>query len=102
MKELVKLEEIENNQVVLIFSSDWCGDCIKLKMFIDEIIDKYTNWQFYYVDRDKFIELAKFYNIYGIPSIVALRDGELIDDLISKEEKSYQQVDQFMNQLERM
>jgi thioredoxin-like negative regulator of GroEL len=102
MKELVKLEEIEQNQVVLIFSSDWCSDCIKLKMFIDEIIDKYKNWQFYYVERDKFIELAKFYNIYGIPSFVALKDGELVADLISKEEKNYQQVDEFMIQLERV
>jgi thioredoxin-like negative regulator of GroEL len=101
MKELEKLEDIQQNQVVLIFTSDWCSDCIKLKMFIDEIIDNHKDWQFYSVDRDKFIELAKFYNIYGIPSFVALREGELILDLISKEEKSYQQVEKFMNQLER-
>jgi thioredoxin-like negative regulator of GroEL len=102
MKELVKIEEIEQNQVILVFSSDWCSDCIKLKMFIDEIIDKYNEWQFFYVERDKFIELAKFYNVYGIPSFVALKNGELTASLISKEEKNYQQVDQFMSQLERI
>ena len=99
MKTLDNIEQTQKGKVVIVFSSDWCSDCIVLKQYIDQVVEKYCDWNFYYAERDKYIDLAKFYNVYGIPSFVALQDGEFKLDFISKETKSFEEVCEFMEKL---
>lgn len=85
--EELKEKEIHENKKILLFSTEWCGDCITLRMYIDEVIEENKNWEFIYVDSEKNMELAKHFNILGIPSFVALEDGIKVGELISKDPK---------------
>ncbi len=87
---MLKYEEgmsINNGRVILLFSTDWCGDCIALKNYIDEVVIKNPDWKFILIDTDKFSNMASEYNVFGIPSFVGLIDGNVVGDLISKESK---------------
>lgn len=78
---------INEGKVILLFTTDWCGDCIALKNYIEEVVKENPTWNFIKVNSDDFPHLAKEYKVYGIPSFVALEDGKHIGDLISKESK---------------
>ncbi len=87
---MLKYEEgmnISKGNVILLFSTEWCGDCIALKNYIDEVVVENSNWEFILVDTDEFGDISSEYGIYGIPSFVGLIDGKVVGDLISKESK---------------
>ncbi len=77
-----------NGKKILLFSADWCGDCIYLNMFIDEIVEENKEWEFIYIDVDNFPLLAQQYNILGIPSFVAIENNKVVSELISKDRKT--------------
>ncbi len=101
MQKLKSLIELEKGKNIMVFSTDWCGDCVALKQYINLIVDKYKNdWDFVYVDSDENIELSKHYGVYGIPSFVALNDGVKVADFISKEAKSYEAICKWIEAIE--
>ena len=63
---------------VLIFTADWCGPCIRMKPFINEIILKYTNQptlqlksiQFLYINIDSCLTLSEHFNISILPRLL--------------------------------
>lgn len=87
--------EFTGNQI-LVFSTEWCPDCIMLKMYIDQVVNENTNWQFIYIDSDQFPKLAEQHNILGIPSFVALKDGVQIAELISKQAKPKELINEWI------
>lgn len=93
------MENINNGKVILVFSAEWCGDCIVTDMYLPRLIEQYPEWRFEKIDRDLHTELAIGYNIYGIPSFVALENGEKVGDLISKDSKSEQEVKSWIDSL---
>lgn len=99
MNVLDSLESLEKGNVVLLFTADWCGDCIVLSMYIDDIVKQYDYIRFYKVNSDDYASLAREYNVFGIPSFVALRDGEVIGDYIDKNAKPKDKIESFLNQL---
>ncbi len=81
-------EEIKfSGKQILLFSTAWCPDCIILNFYIDQVVEENSDWEFIYIDSDEHPDLARRYNIFGIPSFVALSDGEVVSDLINKESK---------------
>ncbi len=101
MQTLKSIEELETGKLIVVFSTDWCPDCVVLKQYLHLVVEKYQNdWQFIYVDSDKNIELAKHYDIFGIPSFVALKDGVKLSDFISKEAKSFEMICQWIESIE--
>lgn len=88
--------ELNKGKKILVFSDDWCKDCISLKQYIDEIILENPEWEFIKLNRDENLELARKYNIFGIPSFVALQDGKQVGELISREEKSKQLINNWI------
>lgn len=97
-------EYIENNKFIgkqiLVFSADWCPDCIILKQYIDEVVAENGQWEFIYINTEKHLDIANEYNILGIPSFVALIDGEVVDTLISKEAKPKQLINMWIQGIE--
>ncbi len=79
--------DFNKGKVILLFSTEWCGDCIALKNYIDEVVKENSDWKFILVDTDEFSDMATKYSIFGIPSFVGLIDGEVVGELISKESK---------------
>ena len=57
---------------MFVFSADWCGDCRYLKPFLPEIETENPEFTFILIDRDAYMDLAKVWDVYGIPSLVVL------------------------------
>ncbi|MGL5295622.1 MAG: thioredoxin family protein [Culicoidibacterales bacterium] len=102
MKTIETIEEFEacKNQtgvVIYIFSAQWCGDCIVLAPQLPEIEAACADAKFYYVNRDEFIDQAVEYDIFGIPSFIAFKDGSVVDTFISKNRKTAEEIIAFVN-----
>lgn len=103
MKKLQSLEEFEqlknNGKHIFVFSADWCPDCRFADLFLPEIEETYTEFGFVHVDRDDFIDLCTQLNIYGIPSFIAYNNGEELGRFVSKDRKTKEEVESFINSL---
>ena len=104
MLKLASLEAFEEmnkrDQItVYLFSADWCPDCHFLEPFLPELLEKYKDYQFIYVDRDAFSDLCVDLMIMGIPSFVAFRNGEEINRFVSKLRKTKAELDAFLGGL---
>lgn len=93
--ELQKEDEV----TVFVFSADWCPDCLYIKSFLPELIQKYQNYKFVYVDRDQYIDLYIHHEILGIPSFVAYKNGNEISRFVSKLRKTQEEIDTYLGEL---
>lgn len=84
---------------ILVFSTEWCPDCIMLKMYINQVVAENPNWEFVYIDSDEHSELAQEYGILGIPSFVALRNGQVASSLISKQAKPKELINEWIESI---
>lgn len=84
------------NQVIFMFSADWCPDCKAIEPILPEIEKAYSQYEFYYVDRDQFIEIYQEMEIFGIPSFVAFKEGKEIGRFVSKERKTKEEIENFI------
>ena len=103
MQELQSMEDFknlkENGAHIFLFSADWCPDCRFLDPFMPEIEEAYSDYTFVHVDRDKFLDLCADLDVYGIPSFVAFRDGKEIGRFVSKDRKTKEEVEKFIESL---
>ncbi len=103
MKTLQSIEEykqiIEGENIILMFSADWCPDCRFIEPFLPELEQQNSEFTFYYVDRDQFIDLCADLNVFGIPSFVAFNNGKEIGSFVSKDRKTQEQIQAFINDL---
>jgi thiol-disulfide isomerase/thioredoxin len=99
LESIEQYKEIINEKVVLLFSADWCPDCRVIEPVLPEIENTYNEFTFYYVDRDQFIDLCAELNVFGIPSFIAYIDGNEIGRFVSKDRKTKEEIEQFLNGL---
>ena len=52
-----------------------------------EIENDFSGWNFIEVDRDKYIDVAAEWSIFGIPSFVVIQDGKELGRLVNKDRK---------------
>ena len=53
---------------VFVFSANWCPDCVFIKPFMPELMEKYKDYNFIYVDRDQYLDICIQHEVLGIPS----------------------------------
>lgn len=82
--------------VIVKFFAGWCPDCTRMNMFIDPIIEEYSQYDWYEINRDEFPGLAEKYQVMGIPSLLIFKDGEKLAHLHSANAKSPEQVIEFL------
>ena len=105
MDKLIKitsLEDYENaikNQSIIMFSANWCPDCVYTKTYINDIVEANKDFIWYYVDRDHMIDLCIDLNILGIPSFIAYKDGKEVRRYVDKLRKTREQVQKFVNEV---
>ncbi|GGD17325.1 thioredoxin family protein [Pontibacillus salipaludis] len=104
MKQLESIEQYKeiiqgDQQTILLFSATWCPDCRVIEPFLPELEETYTNVQFYYVDRDEFIDLCADLSVFGIPSFVAFKNGEETGRFVSKDRKTRDEIESFIQGL---
>lgn len=64
--------------VVLDFWAEWCGPCRMLAPVLEEIGTEYPEVAFGKVNVDEEAGLAQMFKIVSIPTLVFMRNGEII------------------------
>ncbi|KML39208.1 MULTISPECIES: thioredoxin family protein [Bacillaceae] len=104
MKKLESMEQFNemrsSGKHIFMFSADWCPDCRVIEPVLPEIEAKYRDYNFVYVDRDQFIDLCIELDVFGIPSFIGFRDGQELGRFVSKDRKTQEEIENFIQTLE--
>jgi thiol-disulfide isomerase/thioredoxin len=78
--ETDSLEFIIKSQpkVMVMFGTDWCGNCDILKPEFDKVSKKYNEIPFILVNPDNLPKSRDLVDLTNIPMLVAFRDGKAI------------------------
>ena len=90
---------VSEGKSVFFFTADWCGDCRFIKPVMPEIETEFPEFRFIEVDRDKFMELASEWNIFGIPSFVVTNQGKELGRLVNKDRKTKEEITTFLKSI---
>ncbi|ARD47318.1 thiol reductase thioredoxin [Sporosarcina sp. P37] len=103
MKKLESMEQFEQlkteERVIFLFTADWCPDCRVIEPFLPALETEFAEYQFISVDRDDFIDLCSQLDIFGIPSFVAFSEGKETGRFVSKNRKTKEEIEEFINSL---
>ncbi|MGT2929967.1 thioredoxin family protein [Streptococcus dentasini] len=86
----------QDGRFVFLFTADWCPDCQFLYPFLDELEADNPHVTFVQVDRDAFMPLAQKWDIFGIPSLIVIENGQEIGRLVNKLRKTKEEINQFL------
>ena len=96
-EELAALVHHEG-KTVFFFTAEWCGDCRFIKPFLPEIEAENLDFTFVEVNRDDYMEVAKKWDVYGIPSLIVLENGQEIGRFVNQDRKTKMQINEFLAQ----
>nr|WP_106782363.1 thioredoxin family protein [Lysinibacillus timonensis] len=95
-----QFEQLKNEErTIFMFTANWCGDCRFIEPSLPEIEAKYSQYTFLKVDRDEFIDLCAGLDIYGIPSFIAYDKGQELGRFVSKDRKTKEEIEAFIDGL---
>lgn len=102
MTKLKSLKEfynvVENKEKVIIYwYTVFCPDCIMMKPNLGRFEKDFPDYEFFSINRDKMIDLARHLEIYGIPSFLIFEHGDETGRLVNKLRKSYKEVKTFID-----
>lgn len=79
----------EGKPMVVDFWATWCGPCKKISPYIEELAENYGDKAIIgKVDVDENDELAIRYGVRNIPTILFIRNGEVVDKQIGAAPKA--------------
>ncbi|GAA0324276.1 thioredoxin family protein [Bacillus carboniphilus] len=101
MKPIQSSEEFNqiisgDQKVIVKFYAGWCPDCTRMDMFIGEILEEYSQYEWYEINKDDYPEIAEKYQVMGIPSLLVYQNGEKLAHLHSANAKSPEEVREFL------
>lgn len=103
MKEITSIEQyqeiINQENAIILFTANWCPDCIVIKPFMPSIVEKYSDYNFYSINRDHLMDSCMELEIFGIPSFVAFKGGKEAGRFVNKDRKTRQQIEDFIESL---
>ena len=103
MEKLQSMEQYEQlkkeERTIFMFSADWCSDCRVIEPILPRLEADYPEYTFMEVDRDQYIDLCGELDIFGIPSFVAFHSGEEVGRFVSKDRKTLEEIEEFINGL---
>jgi thioredoxin 1 len=80
-------ELLSDNRVVLVdFYADWCGPCKMLAPIVEELAAE-TDAAILKVDIDELQELAREYQVQGVPTLYLFDDGEVAERMVGVQDK---------------
>ena len=82
-------QEVLNSEkpVLLDFFASWCGPCRMVGPILDEIAEEREDIKVCKVDIDEQPELASRYRIMSVPTLMVLKDGNIVDQSIGAKPK---------------
>ena len=103
MKNLESMEQFEQLRdqwkTIFMFSAGWCPDCRVIEPILPEIEAKFNEYTFVHIDRDDYIDLCQQLDVFGIPSFIAFENGKELGRFVSKDRKTQEEIEQFINGL---
>lgn len=74
-------EEIKKSErtVLLDFFADWCGPCRMVSPIVDEIAEENPQYLVGKINVDKEPELASAFGVMSIPTLVVMKNGEIVN-----------------------
>ena len=73
--------------VLLDFFASWCGPCRMVGPILDEIAEEREDIKVCKVDIDEQPELASRYRIMSVPTLMVLKNGQIVDQSIGVKPK---------------
>ena len=73
--------------VLLDFYADWCGPCRMLSPIVDEIAEENPQYLVGKLNVDKEPELAHEFNVSSIPTLIVIKNGKVVNQLIGAKPK---------------
>ena len=82
-------EEVLNSDkpVLLDFFASWCGPCRMVGPILDEIAEEREDIKVCKVDIDEQPELASRYRIMSVPTLMVLKEGQVLEQSIGVKPK---------------
>lgn len=90
------VSEVEQHQgkVLVDFYAPWCGPCKMIAPIVEQISAEFTQLKVVKVNADNAQELMVRYGIRGIPTLLLIENGELINTKVGA--ASLSQVKEFV------
>ena len=82
-KEVLQSEK----PVLLDFYADWCGPCRMVLPIVEEIAEENPELKVCKVNVDEEQALAAQFNVYSIPSLFVLKNGEIVNQSVGAKSK---------------
>ena len=88
-----------DNLTIIDFSATWCMPCRLLAPILEEVANAMDNVNFYNIDIDDSEDIAKRYRIFSVPTLMAFKQGKVIDSLVGL--NSFDEVMDFVVRCEK-
>lgn len=85
--------------VVVDCGATWCGPCQHIAPIIDELANEYEGKaEIVKCDVDENTELTSKYGIRNVPTVLFIKNGELLDRLVGAQSKStyVEKIDKYL------
>jgi thioredoxin 1 len=82
-KENFATEVLASEKPVLLdFYATWCGPCRMVSPLVDEIAEEHPEYTVGKIDVDAESELAQQFGIVSIPTLVAMKGGKVVRQIV--------------------
>ncbi len=75
-------EEIQKGLVLVDFYAVWCGPCKMMHPVIEEFAKDHLEVKIIKVNVDEHEELAQQYGIMSIPTLILMKNGEIVEKTV--------------------
>ena len=81
-------EVLKADKPVLVdFWATWCGPCQKQGPIVEELADEQSDIKVCKLDVDEASDIAEQFNIMSIPTVIAFKDGEVLNKSVGLQSK---------------
>lgn len=82
--------EVLNSEkpVLLDFWAPWCGPCRMVSPIVDEIASERSDIKVGKINVDEQPELAARFGVMSIPTLVVMKDGKIVNQMVGARPKS--------------
>ena len=82
-------EVLKSEKPVLVdFWAPWCGPCRMVGPIVDEIAAEHPEYKIVKVNVDEEPELASRFNVVSIPTLVAMKNGQIVQQSVGARPKN--------------